>query len=77
MRMPDITQTIMAEIEADPAIKATDIGLDIESRGLLKKKKFLHVRGAVHSQDQVDRVEKIVQRHAGDSYEVVNHLLIK
>ena len=50
--MSDVTTTIMREIESDPIIKAADILLDLESKGLFKKKRTLHVRGKVHSVDQ-------------------------
>ena len=75
--MADIVKTIMAEIETDLTIKAMDICLDIESKGLFKKRKSLHIHGAVHSQDQMDRVVKIVKHHAGESFDVVDHLSIK
>jgi DNA polymerase III delta subunit len=75
--MSDVTQAIMREIESDPTINATDILLDLESKGLFKKRKTLHIRGAVHSVDQKGKVVQIAQRHAGDECEVVDHLVVK
>jgi hypothetical protein len=75
--MSDVTDAIMKEVEADPLITATGILLDFESKGLFKKTKTLHIRGSVHSLDQKGRMIKIAQRHAGDTYEVVDHLVVK
>ena len=75
--MSDVTTTIMREIESDPIIKAADILLDLESKGLFKKKRTLHVRGKVHSVDQKDKVIHIAQRQAGADCEVVDHLIVK
>ena len=75
--MSDVTDAIMKEIESDPIIRATDILLDLESKGLFKKRKTLHIRGAVHSLDQKGRMVKIAQRHAGGLCEVVDHLVVK
>jgi hypothetical protein len=57
--MVDITKAIMREIESDPIIKATDILLDLESKGFFKKKRTLYIRGVVHYRDQVSKVLRI------------------
>ena len=75
--MSDVTTTIMREIESDPIIKAADILLDLESKGLFKKKRTLHVRGKVRSEDQKDKVIHIAQRQAGADCEVGDHLVVK
>ena len=73
----DITAEILREIESDLNTIAMDICLDIESRGLFKKTRTLHIHGTVRSQDQMSRIESITKRHAGSLYEVVNHLGVK
>jgi hypothetical protein len=75
--MPEITKTILTDIANDLSINTMNICVDIDERGLFKKKKSMHIFGTVQSQIQVDKIEKIVRRHAGNIYEVVNHLSIK
>ena len=78
--MPEITQTILAEIGNDGndlSIDTMNICIDVQAKGFLKRKKSLHIFGPVYSQDQIGKVEKIVQKHAGNAYEVVNHLGLK
>ena len=70
--MPEITQTILAEIGNDLSIDTMNICIDVQAKGFLKRKKSLHIFGTVHSQDQIGKVEKIVQKHARNAYEVVN-----
>ena len=75
--MPEITQTILTEIGNELSIDTMNICVDVQSKGLLKRNKSLHIFGTVRSQDQIAKVERIVKRHAGNTYEVVNHLGIK
>jgi hypothetical protein len=75
--MPEITQTILTEIGNELSIDTMNICVDVQSKGLLKRNKSLHIFGTVRSQDQIAKVERIVKRHAGSAYEVVNHLGIK
>ena len=75
--MPEITQTILTAIGNELSIDTMNICVDVLSKGLLKRKKSLHIFGTVHSQDQIAKVEKIARRHAGNTYEVENHLEVK
>jgi hypothetical protein len=75
--MVDIINKIMAEVESDPTTNAKEICLDITSKGFLKRRKTLNVHGSVKSAAEKDRVMKIVQREAGDNYDVVDKLAVK
>ena len=75
--MVDITNRIIAEIESDPTINSKEICLDITSKGFLKKRKTLNVHGSVKSTLEKDRVMKIVQREAGDNYDIEDKLAVK
>ena len=75
--MADIITKIMAEIESDPTINAKDISLDMTAKGFLKRRKTLNVHGKVWSAAEKDRVMKIVQREAGDNYDVSDKLAVK
>ena len=75
--MADIIGKIMAEIESDPTLNAKDISLDMTSKGFLKRRKTLNVHGTVGSTAEKDRVMKIVQREAGDNYDISDKLAVK
>lgn len=75
--MVDIIAKIMAEIESDPTVNAKDISLEMTSKGFLKRRKILNVHGSVKSTAEKDRVMKIVQREAGDNYDIADKLAIK
>ena len=74
--MGDITDKIMAELEADPTIKAKSLNLVMTSKGFLKRGKILTVYGTVESANEKDRVMKIVQRQAGDNYVVAEKIVV-
>ena len=65
----DIKKTIIADIAADPAISARGISLEVS-------RKILRVYGMVPSGAHKDRVLKLVQRHAGDHYLVIDNLFV-
>jgi hypothetical protein len=67
----------MAEIESDPTFNAKDISLDMTSKGFLKRRKTLNVHGTVASTAEKDRLMKIVQREAGDNYDVSDKVVVK
>ena len=75
--MPEIAQSILKEIGDDLSINTMNICVDTQAKGFLNRKKSLHIFGTVHSQDQIGKIEKIARRHAGNAYEVVNHLSLK
>ena len=75
--MPDLAQTILTEIGNDLSIETRNLCVDVQERGVFRRKRLLHIWGTVHSEDQVDKVEGIARRYAGNSYEIVNHLSTK
>jgi len=54
-----------------------NICVDLQKKGVFKKKQSLHIWGTVRSQDQINKIERIARRQAGSVYEVVNHLTLK
>ncbi len=75
MTVIDITKRVMADIESDPEIDAWDIMLEESGRGFTKKK-TLRVSGVVSDGAQKDRLLKLVQRRAGDSYAIMDNLFV-
>jgi hypothetical protein len=74
--MTDITDKIMAEFESDPTINAKSLNLVMTSRGFLKRRRILNVYGTVESATEKDRAMKIVQRQAGDNYDVEDKIVV-
>ena len=66
----EIERIIMDNIESDPTINATDIGVQIEKKRLFARRKTIAVFGVVHSEEQKGKVVRIVEKHAGDRYDV-------
>ena len=73
--MTDLDRIIMDEIESY-GVKATGIGIEIKTKGVFKKKKFLHVFGVVNSDEAKETVDRVVKKHSGDSYEIVDELKV-
>lgn len=74
--MADIVDKIMAELESDPMIHAKSLNLVVGSKGFLKRRKTLEVLGTTDSTAEKDRAMKIVQRQAGDNYDVENKIVV-
>jgi hypothetical protein len=75
--MEEITAAIMNEIErSDPEFIARDVGIEVAAKGLFERRRRLRVFGVVHSQAEKDIVMKVAQRHAGDSYDVIDELKV-
>jgi len=75
--MAGITQAILTDIGNDLSIDTMNICVDLETKGVFRRNKFLHIFGTVRSQDQIAKIEQIAQRHAGTVYKVVSHLSYK
>ena len=74
--MEDIRSVIVEEIESDPLLKATDIGIEVSAKGFIKRRKAIRVFGAVHSQDAKSMILRIVRRHAGDNFDVMDEIAV-
>ena len=74
--MTDIIDRIMAEIESDPTIDAKEISLDISAQGFLRRRRLLNVNGMVRSTAEKARIVGIVQRQAGNAYDVTDKLVV-
>jgi len=75
--MSDVITTIMKELDSDPTISSSGILLDLESHGVFRRRKTLHLRGAVHSREQAGKAVEIARRHAGADCDVVDNLVVK
>jgi len=74
--MVEIVDKIMAELESDPMIHAKSLNLVVGSKGFLKRRKTLEVLGTTESASEKDRAIQIVQRQAGDSYDVEDKIVV-
>ena len=74
--MADIVDKIMAEFESDPLIHAKSLNLIVGSKGFLKRRKTLEVLGTTESAAEKERAIKIVQRQAGDVYDVEDKVVV-
>jgi len=74
--MADIVDKIMAEFESDPLISAKSLNLVVGSTGFLRRRKTLEVLGTTESSAEKDRAMEIVQRQAGDGYEVQDKIVV-
>jgi osmotically-inducible protein OsmY len=75
--MADVVGMVMREIEDDVTIASKDISVQIESKGILKRKKTLKLNGSVGSEAEKRKAGQIAAHHAGQAYEVVNELLVR
>lgn len=74
--MTDIIDAIMAELESDPTINAKSLNLVVASSGFLKRRKILNVYGTTESKVEKERAMSIVQRQAGDTYDVEDKIVV-
>ena len=75
--MADLVSTIIRDIEADGLINATEILLDITSKGFIRRRKFLHIHGSVSSEAEKKKVIRIAEHHTGDNYSITDELVVK
>ena len=75
--MAELTEIILSEI-GDGGIDATDLGVEIrKGKGLFNRRKVLDVFGAVRTQPDHTAVLRVVNRHAGDTYDVTDSLAVR
>lgn len=76
--MSDVERFIMADVENEPGIDAGKIGLEIKrGKGLLNRRKVLHIFGTVDSEEAKRRVQRIAEKQVGDRYDLSNDLKVK
>ena len=75
--MSDVISMIMRDIEDDNSIKARDIIVEAKAKGLVKRRRYVHIHGSIDSTVAKDKVTRIAEHHAGDNYDVVNELAVK
>ncbi len=72
----DIVDKIMGELESDPAIHVKSLNLVVGTKGFLRRRKILEVLGTAESPTEKDRALQIVQRQAGDGYDVEDKIVV-
>jgi hypothetical protein len=69
--MKDIERFIMADLENEPLVDAAKIGVEIrKAKGLFNRRQILHIFGTVASEDARKKAVQIVEKQAGDMYDV-------
>ena len=77
--MAEISEIILSEIEGS-GIDASDLGVEIQrAKGLFSfnRRKVLNVFGAVRSEPDHHAVLRVVERHAGDNYDVTDSVAVR
>lgn len=75
--MKDILELIKRDIEDDISINTNGIKIEIKRRSIVKRRKTIHIFGAVPSEREKQLVTRIAEHHAGDRYGVINELVVK
>lgn len=68
--MADIVERIRRDVEDDVALKVHAFTVDLVSSGFLARRRVLRVSGTVAREHDRDALERIVNYHAGDAYQV-------
>jgi osmotically-inducible protein OsmY len=69
--MKDIERFIMADLENEPMVDAAKIGVEVrKGKGLFNRRQVVHVFGTVASEEAKQKAVKIVEKQAGDIYDV-------
>ena len=72
--MSDIDTMIRRDIEDDPSIQVKALTVELRRKGLLPRRRFVHVGGTVQTEREKSRIDQIARHHAGDAYTVVNEV---
>ena len=74
--MAEISEIILSEIEGS-GIDASDLGVEIQrGKGFFNRRKVLNVFGGVRSEPDHHAVLRVVERHAGDNYDVTDSVAV-
>ena len=75
--MTDLVSTIMKDIQDDGLINATDVVMDITSKGFFQRRKFLRIHGSVKTEMEKKKVIQMAEHHSGDNYSILDELTVK
>jgi hypothetical protein len=74
--MTDISRVLLDEIRTYE--NTPDVGVEItKGKGLFARRQVIHVFGAVRSETVKAKIGELVQKHAGDSFDISNELRVK
>ena len=68
---------ILDKISGESSIDASEIDIEITTRGLFQKRRVIHIIGTANSEEAKRKVTEIARQHAGDDYLVVNDLHVE
>jgi hypothetical protein len=73
--MSDLSRIILEDIRSYE--NTPDVGVEIaKGKGLFNRRKVIRVFGAVRSEAVKEKVSEIVEKHAGDRYDVENQVRV-
>lgn len=75
--MSDPIGVIRRDIDEDLSLRGSDINIEIKKKGVLSRRKYLHVSGSVDKEVSKSKILEIVGYHAGDNFTVVDELTLK
>jgi len=69
--MKDIERFIMADLENEPMVDAAKLGVELrKGKGLFNRRQVLHIFGTIASEEAKQRALRILEKQAGDIYDV-------
>lgn len=69
--MKDIERFILADLENEPLVEAAKLGVEVrKGKGLFNRRQVLHVFGSVATEEGKKAALRIVERQAGDLYDI-------
>jgi len=75
--MADIVEMIRRDIEDDISIKPSGLTVEMERKGVLVKHDIVRVSGRVSGEQEREKIRRIVDHHAGDTYRVEFSVAVK
>ncbi len=75
--MSDIVSMIMRDIEEDVTLQVSGLAVELQSKGILGRRKCIRLTGTVKSDLEREKIGRIAAHHAGDAYEVVNETTLR
>ena len=75
--MQDIERYIRDDVESDPSIDSRGLVIEVNKKGLFKKRSRLCISGAVGNESSKKKILSIAEKQAGDNYDIVDTLTVK
>lgn len=75
--MPTVDQVILDNISNEPALEHCNIGAELKGGGMLRRRRTVRLFGSVHSEIAKKKAEQIAQHAVGDSYDIIDDIVVK